>query len=1150
MPASAEAAPPVAPESAAPARDGSAAAPPGSPAGPVAVVWCRQVDNEAESPGYTTVPEEFPGRRETLEAIRLVGNLTINVADTQDYWTPGPPAPLSYYPNLFLYPAHGGRYTCVGRMFLSTEDRPRLGMKTLVLETSQLLATGEFGPAVLRWHASMAGPRKEGTRPPPVPDPRLFPLLGEGLLFHRGSTEPVLVVASGEWEGAMETVLELVRSMPASLLSLGAILAFPYFLPQAKTNLHEFTEQIPLALALMRIPPLEATGERLKKRMQSWESASVTLRSLLEGIPEPGGKGKEKEGGPLVLQYVRDQNLSRLGPIAQRVDLVELPKLRALLADPERQGGKERRKEMWRIGTAMESAALLLQRARGRHVPVSVETAKRAQSYLQAKLPSRSGEVDATAPPAPVPALARPAAAGASAPAAPAAAAAASGPLSHPPWLVKSAPLPFARSAPEVVPVSRSDDPSTLPSERPTSPSGPRPAPASAPLPSGVAAPAVAPQLPPAELRREIESTVTRLLDQREADSVGRLLPKLAPELLARLRSESSSQAENQIRPLVVESEARLTQAIAALETRLRSEHPPAGTITPELEKALLALLEARLTAQAAELAGRFQQRLGESEGRLTQQSTALLASTENRLREALTAALAGEVDRRVRALFDKELAPAGKGEPAGRFSEATRAAVAAQLAATLPPLLAEQDRRTEERLAATVAVAPLSARAQETVAALVDRRAHELSESARKAGEAQSALLDRKVGELAESSRQAREELRSSLLVQVEAQRSAASAQLEEDLLQAMAKEMDARNEEVGRIKESLLQRVAEGDARHSEERSAAEERAQGQLEVRNREFTNRLSSSLTEAEGRLRTLLDERASAQEARLKSELDSRIQSLRELQGHAQADLQVRLQSYADQKLRESSDEQREMVVSLLARLRGEVEEAREKALDPARLDASLRDRVQRATDTLRSDLLLTMERKMGEAEDRLLHAGGQRVERFESLERNLQEHAKELLRTEEGLRTELGDLERRLALLSDRLVPVVRKSWLRIAELEKAGGSPVDVDLRLTQIRRELKEELRRHDAEVADRVREIRDRMETTISHQGKVWLTLIHQLSQLTEDRRNAAPGMPLAGAALVPEEPPLGEDGGDEDEEEERPYRRRSRRSGRSG
>ncbi|MGP8144917.1 MAG: hypothetical protein ACLQC7_04460, partial [Thermoplasmata archaeon] len=235
--------------------------PPMRAVAPVASVWCRQVDNEAESPGYTTIPDDFAGLRETLESIRIVGNLTINIADTHDYWDPGPSQALSFYPNLFLYPAAGHRYTCVGRMFLSTEDRPRLGMKTLVLDTSQLVASGEFGPSVLRWYATMAGGRGE-SRKPPVPDPALYGIVGEGLLFFRGSTEPVVIAASNEWDAAMEVVFELIRVFPASLLMLGAILAFQYFLPQPKTNLHEFTEQLPLSLALMRVPRGEAAGER------------------------------------------------------------------------------------------------------------------------------------------------------------------------------------------------------------------------------------------------------------------------------------------------------------------------------------------------------------------------------------------------------------------------------------------------------------------------------------------------------------------------------------------------------------------------------------------------------------------------------------------------------------------------------------------------------------------------------------------------------------------------------------------------------------------------------------------------------------------------------------------------------------------------
>jgi hypothetical protein len=343
---------------------------------PVAVVWCRQVDNEAESPGYTTIPEEFPGRRETLETIRLVGNLTVNVADTHDYWDPDPAQTLSYYPNIFLYPAGNGRYTCVGRMFLSTEDRPRLGMKTLVLDTPQLVASGDFGGAVLQVWASMGG-RPGGDQRREEPDTAVYQAVGEGFLFHRGTTEPVVIVASDHWESAIDAMTELVRMLPTSLIALGAFLVFPYFLPEGKVNLHEFAEQIPLALAVMRVPEREAQGDRHAKRILSWEAAPVALRDLTKP-PAPRGK----DPLPLVLQYVRDHADEKILEVSRRVDLVEATRLRAHMEDPDHQGGKDRRKEMWRIGTGMESAALLLARPRGRSIPMTGEAAKRANQYL------------------------------------------------------------------------------------------------------------------------------------------------------------------------------------------------------------------------------------------------------------------------------------------------------------------------------------------------------------------------------------------------------------------------------------------------------------------------------------------------------------------------------------------------------------------------------------------------------------------------------------------------------------------------------------------------------------------------------------------------------------------------------------------------
>jgi hypothetical protein len=83
-------------------------------------------------------------------------------------------------------------------------------------------------------------------------------------------------------------------------------------------------------------------------------------------------------------------------------------------------------------------------------------------------------------------------------------------------------------------------------------------------------------------------------------------------------------------------------------------------------------------------------------------------------------------------------------------------------------------------------------------------------------------------------------------------------------------------------------------------------------------------------------------------------------------------------------------------------------------------------------------------------------------------------------------------------------VPVVRKAWLKIAELQKAPPGTPGSDAELQQLRRDLHREVRRLEADLAEKTNEIRERMETSIANQGRVWLTLIRQLSQLTDDRR----------------------------------------------
>ena len=167
--------------------------------------------------------------------------------------------------------------------------------------------------------------------------------------------------------------------------------------------MHEFAEQLPLALAVMRVPRSEAAGERHEKRIKGWADLPVTLRDLTRPLPT----SRTRETLPLILQDVRDDAEQKSLEVSRRVDLVEFPRMGGSLNDAERQTGHDHRKEMWRIGTAMETAALLLSKPRGRSLPVTNETAKRANKYLEAKPGEspirRAVEVvaSATAPPEP-----------------------------------------------------------------------------------------------------------------------------------------------------------------------------------------------------------------------------------------------------------------------------------------------------------------------------------------------------------------------------------------------------------------------------------------------------------------------------------------------------------------------------------------------------------------------------------------------------------------------------------------------------------------------------------------------------------------------------------------------------------------------------
>ena len=918
---------------------------------PVASVWCRQVDNEAESPGYTTIPDDFPGLRDTLESIRIVGNLTINIADTHDYWDPGPSQSLSFYPNLFLYPAAGHRYTCVGRMFLSTEDRPRLGMKTLVFSTAELLASGDFGGMVRRAHATMDG-RGEIRRLAADPDPSVYQAVADGFFFAKGTTDPVVVLASDQWEAAAQAVLELVGAMPAALVALGAFLVFPYFLPAPKVNLAEFSEQLPTALAVMRVARGEAAGDRHEKRIKSWEELSVSFRDLTKPAA-----AKKPDALPLTLQYLREHQDEKLREVARRVDAVELPRLGSHLADAS-QIGRDRRKEMWRIGAAMETAALLLSKPKGRSVAVSGEAAKRANEYLQA----RPAESEAAAPMAAAsspPAVSSPAAV-----------------ALHPAWLRPPPQIAVGSSDATGVPVPTGDDPSMLPPG--TAPTVPAPPPAADSGPrlssgrSGEVAP-VAVAAPAVDLAA-IDARVQAALKEQEG--------KWAIALEARIH----------------DAEAHLTQAAAEANTALEGARA-------ELAARLVALEAAR-----TELAPR-------------------LAALES------------------------------------SGAELTPRLVALEARPTVDPTQIEQE---------------VDAR----VSAAVDERASALAAAASKeAGEAWTTRftteLKRAIEEFDARAAKSEEELRAALV-----------AQLDVELSESKEQGTALREEIESRVRKIIDERGAENAQRVAREVHDVEQRLSVLIEGRAKDLETKLGGPVAGQKEKLAALADERVARVEQRVALEREARLSEITEAQTEALAGLQVRMQSFVEGKLREGFDKEREQTVALLARMKLDTEQSLARTVDAAHLDTLLNERLTELMERAHADQSKAVAAAVTHSEARIRAAQQELLARVHHLESTAPTQPIDVGLVERTVRRELDDFDRRLKVVYDHILPMVRQTWLKVSAQE-SGGS-------LRDLRQSLETEIQKVEASLVAQNDQLRERLETAVAQHGRIWLNLLQQLSR----------------------------------------------------
>lgn len=562
----------------------------------VSVVWCRQVDNEAESPGYTTVPSDFPGRAETLEMVRIVGNLAVNASDTHDYWDPDPASKLAYYHNLFLYPANGGNYLCLGRMFLSTEDRPRLGMKTLVLDASLLLSQPNAGEAVRRWYGSMGNPGRPAQQEGKA-DPALLDVLSDAFTFYRSDpTKPLLGFVSDNFHDAVESVLTLLERAPAVMTSLSGILIFPYFLPVPRVNLNEFTETFPLNLALFRIPRNEAGGERHARRATSWSGQPVQLMDLTAGVPVELA-GRPAAPLPVAWWKVGDHD-AECADLRRAVDRVELARYQEAAKGLEKAGGTARRKTLGRVAAAASAVAQTLALAPSDRLRLDASISSLARPYLEASPSGAAVAPSAAATPLPL----------GTRPAPPP-----SGPIAEPP-------APLAVEVPRS-PASASEGadppwrrPTRLRVDRTEVVSVPRVAPEGAAPgaepPSAGVAPAAAPSLsvpaaaPPEALgstsyNAALLAELQRYVDQRIAQGAAPGRNELEPDVVGRLERELSRKLEARAALLV--SPQALDARIAEAMSR-RPPPDPKAMMTEEFRSSLAEVVDALVASKVAEV--------------------------------------------------------------------------------------------------------------------------------------------------------------------------------------------------------------------------------------------------------------------------------------------------------------------------------------------------------------------------------------------------------------------------------------------------------------------------------------------------------------------------------------------------------------------
>ena len=120
----------------------------------------------------------------------------------------------------------------------------------------------------------------------------------------------------------------------------------------------------------------------------------------------------------------------------------------------------------------------------------------------------------------------------------------------------------------------------------------------------------------------------------------------------------------------------------------------------------------------------------------------------------------------------------------------------------------------------------------------------------------------------------------------------------------------------------------------------------------------------------------------------------------------------------------------------------------------------IRDRVARDLGVARDEQEKQIRQAVSDAEVRLSSTQEEGVLRLERLEAKFQTRETDLLRIEQTLRHEVDDLDRRIQVVADRALPLLRRTWLRVSEMEKEGPGGAETEAHVKELRREMAREV------------------------------------------------------------------------------------------